>query len=444
MTGGWPWDGAAGGGSVVDVVDIIPGRPLVGRLRVPGDKSVSHRALLLAAVAEGTSVLRGLSDGDDVRRTALAMAACGAAIAVDPEEGERGIRVTGGSGALHEPDVPIDLGNSGTGMRLMAGWVAAHPWFVVLHGDEYLSRRPMDRVAEPLRLMGARVNGRDGGRLPPLAISGGDLVGIDYALPVASAQIKGAVLLAGLGATGVTTVREPAPLRAHTEELLELFGADVTVADGGATVSVRPSVLRAVKIDVPGDPSQAAFWVVAASIVPGSDVTIDNVYVGRGRAGFLDVLRRMGADIDLTMRTPATADIRVRHAPLRATTVAGEEVAGLIDEIPALAVAGACAAGVTEFRDAAELRVKETDRVATVVGALTSLGAAAEPLADGLVVSGPGTLRGATVDALGDHRIAMAAAVAALVADVPSRITGWAAVATSYPGFAADLEALQA
>jgi 3-phosphoshikimate 1-carboxyvinyltransferase len=292
--------------------------------------------------------------------------------------------------------------------------------------------------------MGARVDGRDGGSLPPLVIRGGGLHGIDYRLPVASAQVKSAVLLAGLGASGETTVREPSPVRAHTEELLRAFGADVTVEDDGATVSVRASALRATLIEVPGDPSQAAFWAVAASIVPGSDVTIEDVYVGRARAGFLDVLRRMGADIELTARTATTADIRVRHAELHATDVGGAEVAGLIDEIPALAVAASCAVGVSEFRDAAELRVKETDRVATVVEVLGGLGAAIEPRPDGLAVRGPMPLSGAIVDGRGDHRVAMAAAIAGLASSGPSTVTGWAAVATSYPGFLADLEALQA
>jgi len=437
---GWPWE-PAGTGRAPDAVDILPGRPLVGRVRVPGDKSVSHRALLMAASAEGTSTIRGLSDGDDVRHTALAVLACGARASL-AGPGLASIELTGG--LLHEPEVPLDLGNSGTGLRLMAGWAAAHAWFTVLYGDEYLARRPMDRVAAPLRSMGARVDGRDEGRLPPLAISGGNLHGIDYLLPMASAQVKAAILLAGLGAEGVTTVREPAPVRAHTEELLSLFGADVTVVDDGASVSVRPCSLRATAVDVPGDPSQAAFWVVAASIVPGSDVTVEDVYVGRARSGFLDVLGRMGADVEVTMRGAHTADIRVRYAPLRGTVVAGEEVPGLIDEIPALAVAAACAEGVTEFRDASELRVKETDRVATVAATLASLGGSIEQRPDGLAVRGPLPLHGAVVDGRGDHRVAMAAAVAALVADKPSRVTGWAAVATSYPGFVSDLEALQA
>ena len=423
-----------------DTVSIAPGRPLTGRVRVPGDKSISHRALLLAARGEGTSVLRGLSDGDDVRRTALAMAAVGAVVT---SEGADVVRVVGGLERLHEPEAPFDLGNSGTGMRLLAGWVAAFPWFAVLTGDSYLARRPMDRVAVPLRSMGAVVDGRDGGRLPPLAVRGGGLRGIDYTLAVPSAQVKGAVLLAGLGADGPTTVREGTAVRAHTEELLVDTGARVDVADGGGVVTVHPGPIRPLELTIPGDPSQAAFWVVAACIVPGSDVTVEGVYLGRARTGFLDVLARMGADVEITRRGPTTADVHVRSAPLHATNVGGDEVASLIDEIPVLAFAAACAEGATAFADAAELAVKETDRIATTTAALRAFGARADPRPDGLVVVGGAPLHGADIDAGGDHRIAMAAAVGALVASEPSRVRGWGAVATSYPGFVDDLKALR-
>lgn len=449
---GWPWEPTVG--DTPEAAVIIPGRPLRGRIRVPGDKSVSHRALLLAGRAEGASVIRGLSDGDDVRRTALAMTAVGASVeAVDgatsavagrlPPPGVGEVRVLSGDDLRHEPDAPLDLGNSGTGIRLLAGWLAAFPWFSVLYGDEFLARRPMGRIAEPLRQMGASVDGRDGGRLPPLAVRGGLLHGIEYRLPMASAQVKSAILLAGLGADGTTTVIEPAPVRAHTEEMLAACGADVTVAEGGAVVSVRPSRLRPLTVEVPGDPSQAAYWVVAGCLVPGSDLTVEGVYVGRARAAFLEVLRRMGADVEVTMLDDTTADIRARHSALHATVVGGDEVPGLIDEIPVLAVAAAAAEGVTEFRDAAELLVKETDRVATVTAALRALGAAAEPRRDGLSVRGGGRLHAGEVDAAGDHRVGMAAAVAALTAEEPSRVRGWAAVATSYPAFLDDLEKLR-
>jgi 3-phosphoshikimate 1-carboxyvinyltransferase len=328
-------------------------------------------------------------------------------------------------------------------MRLLAGWLVAFPWFAVLYGDESLARRPMGRVAEPLRRMGASIDGRDGGRLPPLAVRGGGLRGIDYRLPVASAQVKGAVLLAALGAEGPTTVREGAPVRAHTEELLAACGADVVVADGGAVVTVQASTLRPLTLTVPGDPSQAAFWIVAGCVVPGSDITVEGVYVGRARAGFLDVLRRMGADLDVRMVDATTADIRARAGALVGTEVAGDDVPGVIDEIPVLAVAAACAEGVTTFRDAAELAVKESDRIAATTALVTAFGGRAEPRPDGITVTGGGQLQGADVHSGGDHRIAMAAAVAALAAEGPSRVRGWTSVATSYPRFLADLASLR-
>jgi 3-phosphoshikimate 1-carboxyvinyltransferase len=422
------------------VVDGVPPRGLRGRLRVPGDKSISHRAILLAALAEGRSQLRGLSDGTDVSHTVGAVRACGAAV-------ERGngdppvVAITGGRGRLHEPGNVIDVGNSGTGIRLLAGWSAGFAWLTVLTGDESIARRPMDRVAEPLRAMGAAVDGRDGGRLPPLVVRGGRLHGIDYLLPVASAQVKGAVLLAALAAEGATTVREQVAVRAHTEELLAICGADVKVEPGSVTVG--PSALAPFDLDVPGDPSQAAFWVVAACIVPGSDLVVEHTYVGPARAGFVGVLQRMGADLVVERFDEATrtADLHARHAPLRATSVGGAEIPGLIDEIPVLAVAAALAEGTTIFADAAELRVKESDRIASMTAGLSGVGADVEPRDDGLVVHGSGgrPLAGGAVDARGDHRVAMAMAVAGLATAGPTSVAGWEAVATSYPTFEEDL-----
>ena len=407
--------------------------PLQGRIRVPGDKSISHRALLLAARAKGTSLITGLSEGDDVARTAAAVRALGAEV-----DGER---VTGGG--LAEPEAPIDLGNSGTSMRLLAGFCAAFPWLTVLFGDGSLSRRPMDRVAEPLRRMGAAVDGREGGRLPPLVVRGGGLRGIDYRLPVPSAQVKGAVLLAGLGAEGDTVVREVVRTRAHSEELLALAGADVAVSSDGLVTRLRPSAVEPFELHVPGDPSQAAFWVVAACVTPGSDVVVERVYLGPARAGFLEVLRRMGADVEVEARDATTADVRARYGPLHGTEVGGEEVPGLVDEIPVLAVAAALAEGATTFTGSGELRVKESDRISTVTSELRALGARVEPLADGLVVHGPARIVGAEVRTHGDHRIAMALAVAALAAEGTTRIHGWDAVATSYPGFERALRDLR-
>ncbi|MDA8061286.1 MAG: 3-phosphoshikimate 1-carboxyvinyltransferase [Actinomycetota bacterium] len=410
-------------------------RGLRGSITVPGDKSVSHRALLLAALAEGTSTLRGLSAGDDVARTAAAMAACG--VGLEPS-GPGELTVEGGVARLHEPAGVQDVGNSGTSIRLLAGWSAARPWLSVLQGDSSIARRPMGRVAEPLRRMGAIVDGRERGTLPPLVVRGGDLTGIEHRPEVASAQVKGAVLLAGLGADGETVVHEAVPTRRHTEELIERFAGEIEHRPGWARV--RRSTLRPVDLAVPADPSQAAFWVVAASLVPGSDLRIAGVYVGAGRAGFLDVLARMGAEVTVEAEHPDehTADLRVRSARLSATTVAGEEVPSLIDEIPVLAVAAAFAEGTTTFSDASELRVKESDRVESTVAALRALGAGAEGRADGLVVEG-GRLAGGLVDAAGDHRIAMASAVAGLASSQGATVEGWEAVATSYPGFAEEL-----
>jgi 3-phosphoshikimate 1-carboxyvinyltransferase len=382
-----------------------------------------------------------LSTGLDVRQTLAAIRAFGAGISPAPSPQE--IVVDGGPGRLGEPAAVINVGNSGTGIRLLAGWAAALDGLTVLCGDDSIARRPMDRVADPLRQMGAHVDGRQGGRFPPLTIRGGRLTGIDYSPPVASAQVKGAVLLAGLGAEGQTIVREATPTRQHTEELLRLCEADVEVRPGAVTV--RASSLRPFELDIPGDPSQAAFWVVAACITPGSELTVDHVYVGPGRAGFLDVLRRMGATVDVADEQPGTltASITAAYGPLRGTVVGGAEVPSLIDEIPVLAVAAAHAEGTTTFADAGELRVKESDRVTSMVAALTAVGVDAEARPDGLVVHGrgggpDGGVGGGTVDSMGDHRVAMALAIAGLAARSPVHIAGWEAVLTSYPGFEED------
>jgi 3-phosphoshikimate 1-carboxyvinyltransferase len=419
----------------VTALRLSGGRPLRGRVRVPGDKSISHRALLLAALAEGTSVVRGLSDGDDVVRTRTAVEAMGAAV--------EGDRVAGGPSRLHEPYDVVDVGNSGTSLRLLAGVAAGFDWLTVLTGDASIRRRPMSRVAEPLRAMGALVEGRSGGAYAPLVIRGGGLKGIDYELPVPSAQVKGAVLLAGLAAEGETVVRERVRTRAHTEELLPLAGADVEVAPDGLTTRLHGGTgpLQPIELDVPGDPSQAAFWVVAACVVPGSDVVVENVYLGPARAAFLDVLARMGAAVErVDGRT-----LRARYSPgLAATEVGGDEVPGLIDEIPVLAVAAAAAQGTTVFHDVGELRVKESDRIAVMARQLAAMGAGVEEEPTELVVYGGGRLRGAHVHAEGDHRVAMALTVAALAAEGETTVEGWAAVMTSYPRFEHDLRSLRA
>jgi len=408
-----------------------------GRVRVPGDKSISHRALLLGALAEGTTSITGLSAGEDVAHTRAAVAALGAGVVA----GAGGtVRVTGG--ALRAPADVVDVGNSGTGLRLLMGVTAGLDGTTRFDGDDSIRRRPMDRVAVPLRRMGARIDATGDRDTAPLAVTGGPLTAIDYELPVASAQVKGAVLLAGLGAEGETVVREHLETRAHTEELLAAFGADIRVEQGdGATSSVhlRPGPLTATEVAVPGDPSQAAFWIVAACLLPGSDVTVEGVYLGPARSGFLDVLARMGADVEID---EATGDVRARHSDLRGTEVTPAEIPGLVDEVPILAVAAACAEGPTRFLGAGELRVKESDRLATVASELGALGARVEALPDDLVVAGGGRLQPGRVTSHGDHRIAMAGAVAALAAEGETEVEGWEVVATSYPGFEGDLETL--
>lgn len=410
---------------------------LRGRLRPPGDKSISHRALLLAARAEGRSRLEGLSQGQDVQATLGAVRQFGVPVDIS---GDGAVVVEGGAGRVGEPAAPINVGNSGTGIRLMTGWASGLAALTILHGDASIARRPMGRIVEPLRAMGARIDGREDGELPPLAVRGGELHGIDYHLPVASAQVKGAILMAGLSASGQTTVREDIPTRAHTEELLRLAGAQVRAHPG--EVTVRAGLLHPFSLDIPADPSQAAFWVVASCITPGSELELEHVYVGPGRAGYIDVLRRMGAAIEVSepdLET-STATITAGYSQLHAAAVGGAEVPSLIDEIPVLAVAAAYADGATTFADAGELKHKESDRIATTVAALTAVGAGAEGRPDGLVVHGSGgrPLAGGTVDAAGDHRIAMALAIAGLAAAAPIEISGWESVATSYPGFEED------
>ena len=415
---------------------VAPGGPLVGRISVPGDKSISHRVLMLAALADGASTVRGLSDGGDVACTRRIIEALGADVV---DAGDGAISISGGR--LEAVDHPLDVGNSGTGIRLLAGLLAGLPFRSVLDGDASIRRRPMDRVLDPLRLMGALLRGRDGQPLAPLEIRGGGLRGIEYRLPVASAQVKGCVLFAGLSAEGPTTVLEDRPSRAHTEELMMAFGITLDAGSDGdlRSVTVQPGRPTAFDHDVAGDPSQAAFWAVAASILPGSEVVVANVYAGPARSGFVDVLSRMGADIT---HDPTTGDLTVRHSGLTGTVVTADEVPGLVDEVPILAVAAACADGETTFEGVGELRVKESDRLATVESELGRMGADVRVDGDTLVVRGS-ALTGAEVDSHHDHRIAMACAVAALVADGPTTIHGWDAVATSYPGFVADLDLLR-
>lgn len=411
------------------------GAPLRGRLRVPGDKSISHRAIMLGALAEGVTRVRGFLEGEDTRATTRVFQQLGVRIEV-PAANERIVHGVGLHG-LRPCDAPLDCGNAGTGMRLLAGVLAAQAFDSVLVGDASLSKRPMRRVIEPLARMGACIDSEPGG-LPPLRIRGGRrLSGIDYATPVASAQVKSALLLAGLYADGETVVREPHPTRDYTERMLAAFGWPVEFAPGHARLSGGHR-LRATDVDVPSDFSSAAFFLVAASIVPGSELTLEAVGMNPRRTGLVDVLRRMGADIrsenPREQGGEPVADLVVRHAPLRGIEVPVECVPDMIDEFPALFVAAACAEGATVVRGAAELRVKESDRIAVMAQGLRALGIAVEETSDGATIHG-GTLQAGAVDSHGDHRAAMSFAVAAQRATGPVRIEDVANVATSFPGF---------
>ncbi len=440
---------------------VATDRVIRGTLRVPGDKSVSHRALILAALADGTSTIEGLSAGLDVAHTRAIVEALGATVteADDAPSPHSVGTLTVRGGALHAADHVLDVGNSGTGIRLLAGLCAGLPFRSVLSGDASIAQRPMDRVAVPLRLMGARVDGRDGGRLAPLEIEGGGLTGIDYTPPVASAQVKSAILLAGLSAEGVTVVRETTPTRRHTEEMLRERGVSVVTepdGHGGDVITLTPGPVSPGLIAVPGDPSQAAFWICAAAALPGSDLTVEALYLAPERTGFLPVLQRMGADLDID-RDAGT--VRVRGTSLHGTVVTAAELPDLIDEVPALAVAAAHAAdGVLDVQGAGELRTKESDRIETVAAMVRALGGRVDTEADRLVVHGGVPLRPGTVESHGDHRIAMAAVIAALGVRAPAAdsaeeadgaaepvlVVDFDCVATSYPGFLDDLALLTA
>ena len=422
-------------------LEVPGGRPLVGAVGVPGDKSISHRALLLSALAEGTSTITGLSRGDDVVRTRNAVEALGAEVS---SVGDR-VTVTGGRARLTAPTSPLDLGNSGTGMRLLAGVVATVPGTTTMTGDDSLRSRPMDRVADPLSLMGATVVGEGERCLPPLQVTGGALRGIDYTPPMASAQVKSAVLLAGLDATGDTVVREAVATRAHTEEMLAEAGADVSIErdGGGRVVRLRPGPLRPRAWEVPGDPSQAAFWVVAGAVVAGSRVTVEQLQLGPERVGFLHVLIRMGADVVLHDVGGDVGSVTSASSRLMGTIVESAEIPSL-DEVPILAVAALVADGPTRFVDVGELRVKESDRLEGTAALVRAFGGSARVEGDDLVVAGGTVPTPGRVDARGDHRMAMAAAVAAAACAPGARsvIAGWESVATSYPGFADSLDRL--
>jgi len=418
---------------------VASGRALRGDVRVPGDKSISHRAVLLGALARGTTPVDGFLRAEDCLATVRCVRALG--VEVD-DDGER-LAVHGG--ALRQPADVLDVGNSGTTIRLLAGILAGQPFRSTLTGDASIRRRPMDRIAEPLRRMGARITGRDGGRLAPLTVEGGGLRAIAYATPVASAQVKSAILLAALFADGETAVTEPSLSRDHTERMLAGFG--VPVVREGLIVRLRgPAAPAAAPVHVPGDISSAAFFLVAAAMVPGSVVTVRDVGLNPTRTGVLDVLRAMGASVDIDNAREdggePSGDVTVRAASLRGTTIGGDLVPRLIDELPVLAVAASVAEGETVIKDAAELRVKESDRIAALARELGAIGARIEAQPDGLAIRGVPRLRGGRAASGGDHRVAMALAVAGLRAVDPVTVDDTDCIRTSFPGFEETLRRL--
>jgi 3-phosphoshikimate 1-carboxyvinyltransferase len=420
-------------------------RHLGGEISVPGDKSLSHRAVLFAALADGTSALTGFLPGEDCVCTMRALQAMGVVIEV---EAKTRLIVHGVDGKLLAPLEPLDCGNSGTAMRLLAGVLAAQPFKSRLIGDASLSGRPMKRIIEPLRQMGAKIQGQGEKQTAPLEIDGTPLKGIDYTLPVASAQLKSCLLLAGLFAQGTTSVTEKTLSRDHTERLLAYFHAPpviISQPDGpGKTVRVRGgSRLHGQDFHIPGDFSSAAFWIAAAAALPGADLTITHLGLNVTRTGLLSVLLRMGAHIDESISDStceAVGNVRVYGRRLRGTRVAGAEIANVIDELPIIAVAAALAEGETEIRDAQELRVKETDRIAAMAENLRAFGVTVTEHDDGMTIHGGGALHSARVRSFGDHRIAMACAVLGLFAKGETTIEDASCIATSYPTFHEDLQ----
>ena len=420
---------------------VAPAR-LEGEVSLPGDKSISHRAALLNSIATGTAQVTNFCVGDD--RASMLRCLRGLHVDIDHEPAANGDETQDrfiihgrGPDGLSEPDGVLDSGNSGTTMRLVSGLLASRPFFSVITGDESLRSRPMDRIVRPLQEMGAQVLGRGGGSKAPLAFHGGGLHGIEYEMPVASAQLKSCLLIAGLGAGGRTVVQEPAATRDHTERMLQAMGADVE--RDGLRIAVRPSELTAVDVRVPGDISSAAFWLVAGAVHPQAQVAVRGVSVNPTRTGVLEILRSMGAR--LTLENPRfeggeeVADILVESSDLYATEIAGSLVPRAIDELPVVAVAACYAQGTTVIRDAAELRTKETDRIRAMALELQRMGGQVEEIADGLIIRGPTPLHGGDCRSHGDHRIAMAMAVAGLVAQGETTLAGAEAASVSYPRF---------
>ena len=415
---------------------------LRGFVALLGDKSVSHRALMLNSVAQGTATVRGLSLGEDVASTKSCLRAMG--VAIEPLDAPDVVRVVGSGGDLQEPEDVLDAGNSGTTMRLLSGILAGQPFTSVLSGDKSLRSRPMGRIVEPLSCMGARIVGRKGGAYAPLTISGGGLKGIEYTLPVASAQVKSSIMLAGIHGEGKTLIHQPALSRDHTELMMRAMGA--SVVEDGTTICLEPARLKALDVVVPGDISSAAFWMVVAACHPDAEVTITNAGINPTRGGILEVMEGMGADVVLLNRHieggEPVADIRVRSGSLVGTEIGSDVVPRVIDELPVIAVAACFARGKTTIKDAGELRVKESDRISTTVAQLSRMGARIEELPDGMVIDGTSRLTGAECTSDGDHRIAMALGIAGLLAEGSTVVDGAEAASISYPTFWDEIDAI--
>jgi len=423
----------------MSALTITPRGPLRGTIRLPGDKSITHRALILSALAEGPSTVAGYCHGDDCLRTIHVLQALGVPVQVEADT----VHVEGrGMRGWTEPARPLDCGNSGTGMRLLAGVLAGQRLFSILTGDDSLCSRPMGRIVAPLRMMGATIHGRRGGELAPLAIQGGALRGIDYRAPVSSAQVKSAMLLAGLFADGETRFAEPLPSRDHTERMFRHLGIPLEADGKGLVLSGCPA-FAAKDCVVPGDLSAAAFFMVGASLVPGSEVQIVHVGLNPARTGLLDILGRMGADIRIVNRREEAGepvgDLVVRAARLRGLTVGASQVPAMIDEFPIFCVAAALAEGETVVTGAQELRVKETDRIHAMATELRRLNVPVQETPDGFVLRGGASISGGTCMSHGDHRVAMALAIAALTGDAPTTICDTDCIVTSFPDFHGNL-----
>ncbi len=430
-------------------MDLTVSRPrrLAGEVVAPGDKSVSHRAVMLNSIAEGRATVRNFSPGDDCTSTMVIMRALGVEIeraSASEDAGDTLVINGAGADGLREPQEVLDAGNSGTTMRLMSGILAGRDFKATMTGDRSLNSRPMDRIIKPLSMMGAEIRGRENNTLAPLEFDGGNLAGIDYDLPVASAQLKSAILLAGIRAEGKTRISQPSASRDHTERMLTAMGADINV--NGMDVKVGQSEISCVDVDVPGDISSAAFWIVAGLIHPNAEVVVKNVGINPTRAGVLTALLDMGGDIELVDQREVAgepvADIVARSSNLRGTELAGSIMPLLMDEVPVIAVAAAMAEAETVIRDAEELRVKETDRISATVDWLVAAGVEAEARDDGMAIVGSGRIAGGTYQSQDDHRIAMALGIAGMVADGPIKIIDAGCASISYPEFWDELHSI--